>query len=148
MKTRLLSCIALSAALLGVPSAFAQQTAAKPAPAAIADAETGKAVYYSTKFNGRKTAGGVRFNSNAMMAAHRTLPFGTKVRVTNNANKKSVIVSIVDRGPSQPDRIIDLSRAAAAKLGFIKAGSADVSIKVVGRASGKHAGKHAGKHSG
>ena len=63
---------------------------------------------------------------------------GTMVRVVNQKNKKSVIVKIIDRGPSQPDRVIDVSKAAAIKLGFVKAGSAEVSLQVVGTAkSGK-----------
>lgn len=115
-------------------------TAAAPAapaavnPAAKETADTGKAAYYSNVFNGRKTYSGVRFNNNAMVAAHRTLPMGTMVQVVNTKNNKSVRVQIIDRGPSQPERIIDLSRAAATKLGFVKAGITDVAVTVVGKA--------------
>lgn len=70
------------------------------------------ACYYANKFNGRKTASGERFSNNKYTAAHKKLPFGTKVRVTNLANNKSVVVTINDRGPFTRGRDIDLSRKA------------------------------------
>lgn len=128
------------------PAAAAAPTpAAAPspavAPAATGDVTTGKAAWYGKKFNGRKTASGQRFNSAALTAASNTLPFGTLVRVTNVKNKKSVTVRINDRGPQQADRIIDVTRAAAAKLGMLKSGLAEVEIKVMGQAKGKGKGK-------
>ena len=120
------------------PAAPAAATpAASVAPAATGDVTTGKAAWYGKKFNGRKTANGQRFNSAALTAASNTLPFGTLVRVTNVKNKKSVTVRINDRGPKQPDRIIDVTRAAAAKLGMLKSGLAEVEIKVVGQTKAK-----------
>jgi rare lipoprotein A len=119
------------------PAAPAAAPAAAPTatkPAAKETADSGKAAFYSNVFNGRKTYSGVRFNNKAMVAAHRTLPMGTMVQVVNTKNKKSVRVQIIDRGPSQPERIIDLSRAAAAKLDFVKAGTTDVTVTVVGKA--------------
>jgi rare lipoprotein A len=111
------------------------------AKAAVAEADSGgmqgKMAYYSQKFNGKKTANGERFNSKAMTMAHRTLAFGSLVRVTNTKNKKSVVVRVNDRGPSTPDRIGDVTRAAAVKLGMIKNGTADVTLKVVGKKSKK-----------
>ncbi len=77
-------------------------------------------------------ANGERFDPSDMIAAHRKLPFGTRVMVTNLNNGKTVEVEIKDRGPHVKGRIIDLSRAAARKLGFIKVGTAPVSIEVVG----------------
>lgn len=71
-----------------------------------------QATYYGDKFNGRKTANGTRFSNNELTAAHRTLPFGTLVRVTNLANKQSVIVVINDRGPIKLSREIDLTKKA------------------------------------
>ena len=103
----------------------------KPAASSDASVTGGTAVYYSDKFNGRKTYSGARFSNKAMVAAHQTLPMGTMVRVVNLKNKKSVIVKIIDRGPSQPERVIDVSKAAASKLGFVKAGSTEVSLQVV-----------------
>ncbi len=114
------------------PAATAIKSATnKPAASSDASVTGGTAVYYSDKFNGRKTYSGVRFSNKAMVAAHRNLPMGTMVRVVNLKNKKSVIVKIIDRGPSQPERVIDVSKAAASKLGFVKAGSTEVSLQVV-----------------
>jgi rare lipoprotein A len=132
------------------PAAVAPEKKAEPAPAATAapaagDVITGKAAWYGAKFNGRKTASGERFNAAALTAASKTLPFGTLVRVTNLKNKKSVVVRINDRGPSQPDRIIDVSRAAAAKLGMLRSGTAEVELKVVGQAKGKGMKRNAKK---
>ena len=91
--------------------------------------ETGKASYYGDKFDGRKTASGEIFHQNGMTAAHRTLPFGTKVKVTNIANGRSVKVRITDRGPNAEGRIIDLSKKAAKKLGMISTGVAQVEVQ-------------------
>jgi|SRR5690349_24069058 len=95
--------------------------------------QRGKAVYYGGKWHGRKTASGERFNKHAMTAAHRKLPFGTRVRVTNLANGRSVILRINDRGPWGKDRsrIIDVAEDAAKKLGFHDAGWARVTIEVL-----------------
>jgi rare lipoprotein A len=91
----------------------------------------GVASWYGKQFNKRKTASGVRFNTHAMMAAHRTLPFGTKVRVTNLGNQRSCVVEITDRGPFSHGRIIDLSYAAAEKLGMAEAGIAQVKLEIL-----------------
>lgn len=90
--------------------------------------EKGKASYYADKFEGRKTASGTIFHQNRLTAAHRTLPFGTKVKVTNIANGRSVKVKITDRGPFSEARIIDLSRKAAKKIGMINTGVASVEV--------------------
>lgn len=94
--------------------------------------QTGNASYYGKKFHGRQTANGEKFNMRDLTAAHRTLPFNTKVKVTNLKNNKSVIVRINDRGPFAKGRIIDLSRAAAEKIGLIADGVAMVEITEVG----------------
>jgi rare lipoprotein A len=91
--------------------------------------ESGKASYYADKFEGRKTASGEIFRQNNMTAAHRTLAFGTKVKVINLANGRSVNVKINDRGPFAQGRIIDLSKKAARKLGIISTGVAPVEIQ-------------------
>lgn len=93
--------------------------------------EKGKASYYAQKFNGRTTASGEIFRVNKYTAAHKKLPFGTKVRVTNLHNNKSIIVRINDRGPYVQGRIIDLAPIVAEKLGFKHAGVADVLIEPV-----------------
>ena len=90
----------------------------------------GKASWYA--LDGRTTANGERMNSSRMTAAHKSLPFGTKVRVTNVYNKRSVVVRINDRGPFAKGRVIDVSRAAARKLGFRSRGVAKVNLKVMG----------------
>jgi rare lipoprotein A len=126
--------------------------AAAPAPASMApktvatsgDAMEGAAAWYGKKFAGRRTASGQRFNPNMLTAAHNTLPFGSKVRVTNTKNNRSVVVVINDRGPTAGGRIIDLSRAAAKKLGYVRAGTAPVKLEVVGQTKLKGAG-HKGK---
>jgi len=94
---------------------------------------TGVASYYGKRFHGRLTANGERFNMNAMTAAHKTLPFGTRVRVTNPANGRSVTVRINDRGPFIRGRTIDLSRGAASKIGMISRGHARVKLDIVKR---------------
>jgi len=91
----------------------------------------GMASYY---WQGTRTASGARFNPDGLTAAHRTLPFGTKVRVTNKRNGRSVVVTINDRGPFIRGRIIDLSRGAAGVIGMRSAGVAPVSVEVLGRA--------------
>jgi rare lipoprotein A (peptidoglycan hydrolase) len=96
--------------------------------------KVGMASYYSQGDDGgTMTASGKRFNHNAMTAAHRTLPFGTRVRVTNLRNGRSVVVTINDRGPFTRGRIIDVSRGAARALGMINSGVARVKIDVLGR---------------
>jgi rare lipoprotein A len=93
----------------------------------------GTASYYGGKFHGRKTASGERFNMNAMTAAHKTLPLGTRVRVTNLRNGESVEVKINDRGPYVKGRIIDLSKGAARELGMIHSGTARVKVEIIAK---------------
>ncbi|SHL13973.1 septal ring lytic transglycosylase RlpA family protein [Phytopseudomonas punonensis] len=89
----------------------------------------GKASYYGKAHHGNRTASGERFNQNALTAAHRTLPFGTMVRVTNLNNDRSVVVRINDRGPFARGRIIDVSRKAAESLDMIRSGVAPVRVE-------------------
>jgi len=93
--------------------------------------QTGIASYYGTEFDGRLTASGVPYHSSQMTCAHRTLPFGTVLRVTDVETKKSVVVKVTDRGPYAKGRVIDLSLAAARDLGIVKRGVARVTIEVV-----------------
>ncbi|MGF6148840.1 RlpA-like protein precursor [Kingella potus] len=93
--------------------------------------QTGKASWYGPGFHGRKTANGERFDMNTLTAAHRTLPISSRVRVTNLANGKSVVVRINDRGPYHGNRVLDLSKAAAQELGFIRTGTAQVKIEQI-----------------
>ncbi|MDB5229785.1 MAG: rare lipoprotein [Chitinophagaceae bacterium] len=90
--------------------------------------ETGKGSYYADKYNGRKTSNGDTFSQSRLTAAHKTLPFGTKVKVTNLDNGKTATVKINDRGPFVQGRIIDVSKIAAKKLDMLSAGVASVRI--------------------
>ena len=94
-------------------------------------AQVGFASFYHSRFNGARTASGERYDEKALMAAHRTLPFGTRVQVTNLGNGRSVVVTIVDRGPFAKGRIIDLSRRAARKLDFVRDGTARVRLEIL-----------------
>ena len=98
------------------------------------------ASYYADKYHGRKTSNGEVFNMYDLTAAHKSLPFNTKVKVTNLSNGKSVVVRINDRGPFVKGREIDLSKAAAVKIGMIKSGTAKVSLEIVGGSDGAAAG--------
>ena len=103
------------------------------------NAQTGSASWYA--LDGRKTANGERMNSRAMTAAHRRLPFGTRIKVTNLRNGRSVIVRINDRGPYARGRILDVSKAAARRLGFVGRGHTKVKISVLGRSKKKRRAK-------
>ena len=96
---------------------------------AMAGAEEGTASYYADSLDGNPTASGEPYDRKAMTAAHRTLPFGTTVKVTHLSNDKSVVVRINDRGPHTKSRVIDLSAAAAEKLGLLDSGTARVRIE-------------------
>lgn len=103
----------------------------------LAQIQTGKASFYADKFEGIQTASGEKYRHNKLTGAHKTLPFGTKVRITNLANDKSVEVIINDRGPYVEGRIIDLSKSAAEQLGFVNYGLADVKLEVIDPGDGK-----------
>lgn len=94
-------------------------------------AETGEASYYANSLHGNKTASGEPYDKNAMTAAHRTLPFGTRVKVTRVDTGDAVELVVNDRGPHAKGRIIDVSGAAAEKLGMLKVGHAQVTVEVL-----------------
>lgn len=98
-----------------------------------AKAETGIASVYSTALAGHATASGQLFDSERFTAAHRKLPFGTRVEVTNKRNGRKIVVTVNDRGPLPKGRIIDLSPAAAAQLGMKRAGLAPVELRIAAR---------------
>ncbi len=102
-----------------------------PARVKVKRNQFGVASFYGPEFAERKTASGEPFDPRALTAAHRTLPLGTRVRVTNLENGKQTVVRINDRGPYRNNRVIDLSRAAARKLGFVQDGIAHVRIEVL-----------------
>jgi len=110
----------------------------KPAETAATHALRGLASWYGGRFNGRHTASGERFDMNAMTACHPTLPFGSKVRVVNLDNHRSVVVRITDRGDLYEGRIIDLSLGAAKKLAMTKSGIASVEVQVLSLGRSPH----------
>lgn len=97
----------------------------------------GLATWYGNRYHGRTTASGEIFDQYDMTAAHRTLPFGSVVRVTDRENMRSIVVRINDRGPTRKERIIDLSKGAAEELGMIKRGVIPVVIEVLEWGNGK-----------
>lgn len=93
--------------------------------------KTGTASYYGAKHHGKRTASGERFNKNALTAAHRQLPFGTRVKITNLKNDRSCVVRINDRGPHTRGRLIDVSHEAAEQLGMLRSGTARVRVQAL-----------------
>ncbi len=114
--------------------------AAKTSPRSTAPGgrpQTGVASWYGPKFHGRTTANGERYNMMDLTAAHKTLPFGTFVHVTNRSNNRTIVVRINDRGPFVRGRIIDLSYAAAKVIGASSTGVVEVEVRVMDRARGE-----------
>ncbi|MFL4991567.1 MAG: septal ring lytic transglycosylase RlpA family protein [Microvirga sp.] len=99
---------------------------AEPDTSSTKVVQSGRASWYGPGFHGRRTASGETFNTNDLTAAHRTLPFGTKVRVVNKKTGRSVVVRINDRGPYAHGRVIDLSKASAQAIGISGVGTVDV----------------------
>ncbi len=124
------ACAALCIFLSGC--ARKKRTPRVPAAPSVGAMETGVASWYGHPYHGRRAANGEIYDMEKMTAAHRTLPFGTRVMVTNLTNEKSVEVKINDRGPFAGGRIIDLSRAAAERIAMIGPGTAKVRVMVLG----------------
>ncbi|MCT2399837.1 septal ring lytic transglycosylase RlpA family protein [Novosphingobium mangrovi (ex Huang et al. 2023)] len=114
----------------GADTGLADVTSALPSPEFVPIGE-GIASYYGNEFAGSRTASGERFDPSALTAAHRTLPFGSRVQVTNEATGDSVIVTINDRGPFHGKRLIDLSEAAAKEIGLARAGHGRVQLALL-----------------
>ena len=114
------------AAMLLSPCAISHANAPGLAPAAAI--ATGEASYYADRFAGRRTASGEAYDPSDFTAAHRSLPFGTRVRVTDISSGRSVVVRINDRGPWDKGRLIDMSRAAANEIGLARRGRGTVSL--------------------
>ena len=115
----------------GAESETLKKPAAPALPIAVRSVSTGEASWYGPGFYGNRTANGELFRPGPLTAAHRTLPFGTKVRVTNLWNGRSAIVRINDRGPFHGRRVIDLAHGAASQLGLISSGIAQVKLEVL-----------------
>jgi rare lipoprotein A len=129
---------ALLATLLGVAGAKAASPTEHLNPQIIVSHhwyQLGTASWYGKFFQGRTTASGVPFDENQLTCAHRTLPLGSVLRVTNLENNRSVVVTVNDRGPVPENRVIDLSHAAANALGFSDRGLAPVKVELIGPSS-------------
>lgn len=122
-----------SAPAAGAPAAPGQALVTAPVPTpAVRDPvyrETGTAIWYGAEFHGRRTASGETFDMNGISAAHRTLPLGTVLRVTNLDNSNSIQVTITDRGPFVRTQVLELSLGAARELGFVAQGTARVTME-------------------
>jgi peptidoglycan lytic transglycosylase len=129
MKVRVFGFAALLVAIVMTVAGCAAR--ARPPATKVLDVREGLASYYGPGFDGKTTASGVRFDMHAMVAAHRTYPFGTIVRVTNLVNARTVQVRVVDRGPFVRTVLIDLSYGAAEALGFVRDGRTRVRLEVV-----------------
>ena len=131
---RALEIASLAACLSGC-AAHGPATPPSTGRAGILETRVGLASYYGRDFHGQITASGARFDMNALVAAHPSYPFGTRVRVTNLANDRSIVVRIIDRGPAPHLRadglLIDVSRKAAETLGFIQRGRTRVRLEVL-----------------
>ena len=122
------------ACAIGASPAISAESAAPESAAESASTpttETGLAAVYSDKLHGHRTASGQKYDRNKLTAAHKTLPFGTKVKITNTKNNKSVVLRINDRGPVQPDRVLDISPSAARAIGISRKGMGEVHIQVL-----------------
>lgn len=123
--------VATAFALAGCASAVPAASEPKPKPKVVARSKVaatvrGTASYYGRELHGRRTASGERFDMNKMTAAHRTLPFGTQLRVCNTGNERCVVVRVNDRGPFHGGRVLDLSRGAANRIGMVSSGTARI----------------------
>lgn len=119
------------------PSVDMSQTVSQAPREASREELVGKASYYADRYHGRSTASGEPYDKNALTAAHKTLPFGTVVRVTRKDNRKSVVVKINDRGPFTAGRVIDLSRYAAEQIDMIERGVVDVELEILAWGNGR-----------
>ncbi len=132
--TALTSCLLLLLGFGGTPALARAPRTNHSDPTTAANSTTvlrGRASWYGSYFQGKRTSSGERYNRHAYTCAHKTLPFGTRLRVTNVKNGKSVIVRVSDRGPFRHQRILDLSEAAAHPLGIVDCGAATVVAEIV-----------------
>jgi rare lipoprotein A len=118
--------------LIWLGASISTNAAPKPTDsAASAHVEKGLAAFYGRRLQGHKTACGGTYSGSELTTTHRTLPCGTKVRITNTKNGKSVEATVNDRGPTSKERLVDVSRAVAEQLDFVKQGTTTVEVEVV-----------------
>jgi rare lipoprotein A len=128
---RLLGVLAGCIAALAVGTALFSFTTSGQEHTTNPRVQKGRAAFYSQALEGHKTACGGRYVASELTTAHRSLPCGTKVRITNTKNGKSVVATVNDWGPTSRDRIVDVSQAVAEKLDFIKQGTTTVKIEIL-----------------
>jgi len=136
MKRLLIGCAAVGLIALSPKSEARLSTSLSPPQLLLMpneQPEIGLASWYGEEFQGIATASGEAFDLNALTAAHQTLPFGTTIRVTNLENKKNIVLRVNDRGPHIGRRLLDVSWAAAKRLGFVNFGTARVRVEVLAR---------------
>jgi rare lipoprotein A len=136
MKKLVMGCAVAGLIALSPKTEARSSTSVGPPRASVIpkeEPETGVASWYGEEFQGNITADGEIYDLNGLTAAHPTLPFGTTVRVTNLKNRKNILLRINDRGPYIGQRLIDVSWAAAKRLGFVQSGTTRVSVEVVAR---------------
>jgi rare lipoprotein A len=126
MLARCLAVLAVGTALFSVTATSKQEMRTTNS-----HVQKGRAAFYSRTLEGHKTACGGRYVASKLTTAHRSLPCGTKVRITNTKNGKSVVATVNDWGPASPKRIVDVSRAVAEKLDFVKQGTTTVKVEIV-----------------
>jgi rare lipoprotein A len=134
MKKLVIGCAVAGLIALSAKTEARSSASAEPPRASVVPKEkpeTGVASWYGQQFQGNTTASGETFDSNGFTAAHLTLPFGTTVRVTNLKNSKNILLRVNDRGPHMGRRLIDVSWAAAKRLGFVHSGTTRVRVEVV-----------------
>lgn len=124
-RFRYMAGLAVGTALFSVSAASSQEHTTDPR------VQKGRAAFYSGALEGHKTACGGTYEASELTTAHRSLPCGTKVRITNTKNGKSVVATVNDWGPTSRNRIVDVSRAVAEKLGFVKQGITTVKVELV-----------------
>jgi rare lipoprotein A len=127
MRNRVFACVVI--AMTALTALASGQT--------VGETETGLAAVYSDALDGNVTASGQLYDKSKLTAAHKTLPYGTKIKVTNPKNNRSVVLRVNDRGPVQAGRILDISPAAAARLGFSSKVMREVTLEIVEVGSGK-----------
>ena len=134
MRMLVIGCAVAGLIALSAKSEARSSASIQPPGASVVEGpETGEASWYGEEFQGNTTANGETYDLNGLTAAHPTLPFGTTVRVTNLNNSKKILLRINDRGPYFGRRLIDVSWAAAKRLGFVDSGTTPVRVEVVAR---------------
>jgi rare lipoprotein A len=131
MRVKLLWALSSMAALAVGTAPFSVSAASRQGRTTDSRVEKGRAAFYSQALEGHRTVCGGTYEASELTAAHRSLPCGTKVRITNTKNGRSVVATVNDWGPTSRKRIVDVSRAVAEKLDFVKQGTTTVKVEIL-----------------